>query len=75
MFLVQSFYNYKQFDAAGERNTVAELLDMLVNEKGICQLKPLLKDMPKIEPEREYDPMSAELRAWAMKHGLKVRAA
>lgn len=69
------FYNYDQFDKQGQPIQVAvDILNTLVNKEGICQLKPMLAKMTPPEPERIYDPMSPELRQWAVKHGLPVRS-
>lgn len=39
---VQLDYNYEQHDKEGLRTKVSEVLNRLVNEKGDCQMKPLL---------------------------------
>lgn len=72
--LAQQLFNYKQIDKNGERNVAAEVLDSLINEEGICQMKPLFVGMEKPEAEPVYDPMSPELLQWARDRGLKTRS-
>lgn len=73
--LAQQLFNYKQIDKNGERNVASEVLDTLINEHGICQMKPLFVGMTPPEPERVYDPMSPELKEWAVARGLAVKEA
>lgn len=42
VLLAQLNHNYEQFDEEGSPNKVAEILNILVNEKGDCQMMPLL---------------------------------
>lgn len=42
ILLVQLNYNYEQLDKEGKENKIGELLNCLVDEKGICQMAPLL---------------------------------
>lgn len=39
---VQITYNYEQIQN-GERTKMSELMDCLVNEKGECQMKPIIE--------------------------------
>ncbi len=37
--LVQMLYNYDQFDKQGKRTQMSELMDVLVNDNGECQMR------------------------------------
>lgn len=37
--LVQMLYNYDQLDERGEPNKLAELMNVLINEDGECQMR------------------------------------
>lgn len=39
---VQSLYNYDQFDGHGNRNKLFELMNVLVDESGECQMRKAL---------------------------------
>jgi len=41
--LVQMIYNYEQLDKGNEK--LRECLNHLVNESGICQMKPLIDEV------------------------------
>lgn len=42
ILLMQLNHNYEQFDDEGKKNKVSEVMNTLINEKGDCQMKPLL---------------------------------
>jgi len=42
ILFMQMTYNYKQFDNHGEKTEMSDVMNCLVNEKGICQMKLLL---------------------------------
>jgi len=42
ILLAQIEWNYKQLDSKGEKTDVSEVLNLLINEKGDCQMKPIL---------------------------------
>lgn len=44
ILLVQLSFNYEQLDSEGKPNKVAEVMNALINEKGDCQMKPLLDE-------------------------------
>jgi hypothetical protein len=45
VLLVQSLWNYEQFDEKGNRvGPVKEILDTLINEKGDCQMRKVMKE-------------------------------
>ena len=41
---VQMTYNYSQLDSEGERTAVSDVMDCLVNDDGICQMKPVIDE-------------------------------
>ncbi len=45
---VQTIYNYEQLDEDGKETKVTEVMNCLVNEKGICQMKPILEETIKL---------------------------
>jgi hypothetical protein len=42
ILFVQMTYNYDQIGDDGEETQLAEVMNLLVNEKGICQMKPII---------------------------------
>jgi hypothetical protein len=42
---VQFNYNYEQFDKDGKKTKLSEAMNMLVNDKGDCQMKPILDEL------------------------------
>lgn len=43
ILFVQMTYNYEQIDKDGKRNILSDAMNLLINEDGQCQMKPLLK--------------------------------
>ena len=43
VLLVQTAYNYSQFYDGGNARLI-EAINLLVNEKGICQMKPIIEN-------------------------------
>jgi len=41
---VQMTYNYSQLDDEGEETLLSKAMNCLVNENGICQMKPILEN-------------------------------
>jgi hypothetical protein len=65
--LAQALFNYSQF-TNGKPNTVAEVLEVLVNKDSICQLRPLLVN-PQDDPLTLPDPTKVMpcMREWLEK--------
>lgn len=70
VLLVQLSYNYDQCRDGNEK--LREAMNMLINERGICQMKPVVEkyatDTPQ-KPMRSEDVMPA-MREWAKQHGI-----
>ena len=47
-------FNYDQFKKNGERNKISEVLNCLVNEEGVCQMKRVLDEY--VREPKETDP-------------------
>ena len=44
---VQMAYNYDQLDEDGEETLTSEVMNCLVDKKGICKMKPILDSLKK----------------------------
>jgi hypothetical protein len=54
VLLVQSLYNYDQCEEGQEK--LREVLNLLINEKGICHMREVLLKFVTKEPIRAIDP-------------------
>lgn len=72
IFLVQMLHNYDQ--CSNEK--LKDAMNLLINEKGICQMRPMLlragvKTPEEMEPPKPILMMSA-MKEWAKARGLQV---
>lgn len=44
VLLVQQLFNYRQLDENGEETMVSEAMNNLIDEEGICKMKPVIDE-------------------------------
>lgn len=77
VFLVQMLHNYDQCD----NEKLKAAMNLLIDERGICQVRPQLLragvKAPESNPETISRPLTVigSMKEWAVKHGLPVASA
>jgi hypothetical protein len=69
VLLAQLHWNYKQF-TNGKPNEIADILNVLVDKNGVCQMKPLIDDPACKEPFTTRRKILPSMVEWAEKHKI-----
>jgi hypothetical protein len=70
VLLVQSLYNYKQVAAGNEELRAA--MNLLIDENGVCQMKPVLEKFVTANPAQRFDRkhILPSMLPWAEARGI-----